>query len=46
MFKHKNTMCCSTCFEEMHPILHDDDGKPIVYICHNCGKLTDLTDEI
>ena len=46
MFKHNNTMCCSTCFEEMHTILTNNDGKPIAYICPKCGKLTDIFDEL
>jgi len=46
MFRHEGTMCCSTCFEEMHTLLTDNQGNPIAYICTNCGKLTDLTDEL
>ena len=46
MFKHNDMMCCSTCFEEMLPLLEDDSGNPIAYICPNCCKLTDLTDEL
>ena len=46
MFQHDGMMCCSTCFEEMIPILHDSEGKPIGYICPNCGKLTEINDEL
>lgn len=46
MFKHEDTMCCSKCFEEMHAMFSNNEGKPILYICPNCGKVTDLTDEL
>ena len=46
MFKHEDTMYCSTCFEEMESLIHDDNDNPIAYICINCGKVTDITDEL
>ena len=46
MFHYGDTVCCSTCFVEMHTYLTDDDGNPIAYICPNCGKLTDIFDEL
>lgn len=46
MFQHDGMMCCSTCFEEMIQILHDSEGKPIGHICPNCGKLTEINDEL
>jgi hypothetical protein len=45
MFRHNDAMCCSTCFEEMLPLL-EDNGNPIAFICPNCAKIADLTDEL
>lgn len=46
MFKHEDQMCCSTCFAEMNPFIKDDNDDTKVYICPNCGKVTDFTDEL
>lgn len=46
MFHYGDMVCCSYCFEEMLPLLEDDNGNTLAYICPNCCKIADITDEL
>ena len=46
MFHYGDMMCCSHCFVEMIPLLVDDYGNIIAYICPNCMNIVNTTDKL